>query len=89
MFYFEILRSFGENCKKEEIGKSSVFGFLRRSVGNPSCRVALRRYVGCPRCGEARVPKWNPSGTLQHSFATPRHRYCSRKNKFRIFVPKV
>ena len=77
-------------------------GLLRRSVGNPQRSVALHRDVECPRHGvgcphrsKAGVPKWHPSGTPRHSFATsqrratPRRSYYSRRANFWIFVPKV
>ena len=61
MFCFEILSNFWRKSQKGEIGKSSIFGFLRHSVG-------------CPLRGEAGVPKWHPSGTLQRSGVDIVHR---------------
>ena len=79
MFCFEILSDFWRKLQKGETGKSSIFGFLRHSVGNPCNGVGNpRRSVGCPRRGEAGVPKWHPSGTLQRSLATPWLRHCSQ-----------
>ena len=69
---------FRENRINEKQGKSGIFGFLRRSLGNP----CLRRSVGCPRRDEAGVPKWRPLG-----YATVKTLFTVRK--FRIFVPKV
>ena len=60
MFCFEILSDFGENRKRGKLEKSRLFGFLRRSVGNPRRGVALHCSVGCPLRGEAEVPKMAP-----------------------------
>ena len=95
MICVEILSDSWRKSQKGETGKSGIFGFLRRSVGNPRHGVALHRNVGCPRRGEVGVPKWHPSGTPRHSFATsqrsatPLRSYYSRRNKFRIFISKV
>ena len=102
MICFEILSDFWRKLQKGETGKSGIFEFLRHSVGNQHRGVGLHLSVGCPHRGEAEVPKWNPSGTprcsfvrpqrsatFQRSSATPRRSYCSRRNKFQIFVPKV
>ena len=102
MFCFEFLRIFGEKSQKSKRENMGKHRLLRRSVGNPRLGVALRHSVGCPRrrvgCphhGEDGVPKWHPLGTPRHSFATsqrratPRWSYCSRREIFWIFVPKV
>ena len=102
MFCFEFLRIFGEksqNSKRENMDKHEL---LCRSVGNPRRSVALRhsvgcpcRNMGCPHRGEAGEPKWHPSGTPRHSFATSQRRatplrsYCSQRANFWTFVPKV
>ena len=74
MFYFGILRIFGEKSQKSTNWKSRHIGLLRRSVGNPR---RLRQGVGClaavrPRCqnGTPRVRAWS--------------RYCSQREKFWI-----
>ena len=82
MICFEISSDFWIKSQKRETGKSGIFGFLRRNVGNPRRGIALHRRVGFPLRYEAGVPKWHPSGT-------PRRSYYSHRNKFWIFVPKV
>ena len=102
MFCFEFLRIFGEKLQKSKRENMGKHGLLCRSVGNPCRGVALRHDVGCPRhgvgCphrGEVGVPKWNPSGTPWHSFATsqrratPQRSCCSQRANFWIFFPKV
>ena len=42
---------FWRKTQKGETGKSCIFRFLRRSVGNPCHDVALRHSVECPRRG--------------------------------------
>ena len=70
MFCFGILRIFGGNRKKEENWKIwAKIGLLRCSVGNPLCGVDLRQGMGYPRRGEAKVPKWHPSGMPRRSKA--------------------
>ena len=81
MICFEILSVFLRKLQKGKLGKHEL---LRCSVGNPCRGITLRHRVGCPYRGEAGVPKWHPSGTLQRSFAMPQHsnatlqrRHCS------------
>ena len=81
MFCFEILRIFEEKsqkCKKQKLENLRIIGLLRRSVGNPRCGVDLCQGMGYPRCGEAKVPKWHPSGTPRRSISTLRSIYCSQ-----------
>ena len=75
MFYFGILRIFGEKSQKSKNWKSGHIGFLRqrREPTPPTPR------LGMPSRGEAEVPKWHPSGT-------PRSSYCSQRAKFWILL---
>ena len=77
-------RKMEENWKN--LGKNEL---LHVSEGNPCRGIDLRQGVGYPRHGEAKVPKWHPSGTSRSSKATPQRSYCSQRAKFWIFVPKV
>ena len=71
-------RMVGGNRKKEENWKNmGKIGLLRRNVD-------LNQGVGYPHRGEAKVPKWHPSGTPRCSKATPRPSYCSQRAKFWI-----
>ena len=80
MFCFEFLRIFGEKSQKSKRENLGKHGLLRHSVGNPRRDVALRCNMGCPQHSKAGVPKWHPSGTPQHSFATPQRRATSRRS---------
>ena len=49
MICFEILSDFGIKSQKGETGKSGIFKFLHRSVGNPRRNVDVHGNMGCPR----------------------------------------
>ena len=57
----------------------AIIGLLHRSV------VDLRQGVGYPHRGEAKVPKWHPSGTPRFSIATSRRSYYSQQAIFLEF----
>ena len=61
--------------KLENLG---IIELLRRSVGNPHRGVDLCQGVGYPFHGEAKVPKWHPSGMPRRRKARPRRSYCSQ-----------
>ena len=62
MICFEILSDFWRKSQKGETGKSGIFGFLRRSIGNPCRGIAIRRNVGCPHRSEVGGAKMAPLG---------------------------
>ena len=84
MICFWILSDFEEKSQKCKTGKIWALRAPTPQLREPMHDVDLSRSVGHPRRGEARVPKWHPSGMPRRSGATPwrrpppRHSYCSQ-----------
>ena len=77
-----------KTAKVKKLENLGIIGLLLLSVGNPRRGIDLRQGVGYPRGGEAKVPKWHPSGMPRHSISIPRHSYCSQRAIFGLLFRK-
>ena len=82
-FSFEFLRVLEKKRKKEKLGKSGIYGLLRRSEGHPCRDKVLRRSEGLPRRDEAEGPEKAPLGFAKvKCFAAKKQCFAAAKSLF-------